>query len=161
MCKRLLYWRFLNPSCDSIFRALGLCFFDKRFSNRGPQWVTAPPWVAPDGHFPNLLIARFSSDWRLTICSWVRVYIISYHLCVPVVLSAVNPRDLLTLTHHVFSGNHFVNTPGTSCPSNLWLTALSRSICHTYLEIIMTISCLKPYNCSLLVLRLLGRVYIE
>ena len=27
----LLYWPFLNPHCDSIFRALYSCFFDERF----------------------------------------------------------------------------------------------------------------------------------
>ena len=41
---RLLYWPFLNQRCDSIFRALRLCFSDEMFSTVGLcpcLWVLA------------------------------------------------------------------------------------------------------------------------
>ena len=41
-------------------------------------------------------------------------------------LPVVNPCKLLTPTHHLFSGNHFFYTAGTSCLRNPWMTALTK-----------------------------------
>ena len=118
----LLYWHFLNPSRDSIFRDLHLYFLDERFSTRsrlGANWPcavgSAQRSFCPDSCGSNWLTV---THWLTCVCRiWKR-------LSIPVVLPAVNPSDLLTPMHHLLSGNPFVYTAGTSCPRNPWLTAL-------------------------------------
>ena len=63
----LLYWPFLNPRVDSIFRDLRLCFLDERFST-GFRLAFA-------GCSPNLLTARLI-DW-LWLTAVTSIYIIS------------------------------------------------------------------------------------
>ena len=79
------------------------------------------------GFCPDLLMAP--TGWpRLTV--WC-VYIISQCPCIPIVnqcdlLLSVNPHELFTSTHYLFSDNHFVYTAGTSCPRNPWFMTRSK-----------------------------------
>ena len=89
--------------------------------------------------FTCLLGARWLWLSGLCFCLWLTdcnsvgtsVYIISQRLHIPVVsphdlLHAVNPHELLTPRHHLFSSNHFVYAAGTFCSRNFWLTDLSK-----------------------------------
>ena len=53
----LLYWLFLNLCWDSIFKALRLCFLDKRFSF-GTIYPTTLPRLAGAVEYTNFLLCR-------------------------------------------------------------------------------------------------------
>ena len=89
----LLYSPFLNLHCDSIFRAICLCFLDERFSTgvhcgllHSPQ-----PWVAPN--------AASTLTWlwlQLADCDSMTDY---WYLCITPTHSGCNSHDLLLLVH--------------------------------------------------------------
>ena len=67
----------------------------------------------------------------VTLCDWLHSVSDRGYLCIYIISSrpyflVVNPRELLTLKHHLFSDNHFIYTASTSCPINPWLMALSK-----------------------------------
>ena len=65
----VLYWPYLNPCWDSIFRALHPCFQDKKFSTGSTVGHCSCSFWAFFGRTLNLLTAQ------LTVWSWVPLYI--------------------------------------------------------------------------------------
>ena len=117
----LLYWPFLDPLWDSIFRALSPCFLDEEFSTEVRCGLLTSTLPALASRSPNLLTARISSDCRMTVTH--RGYLCIYYfitLSVPVVIHGICFR----LSTHASCLP--VYTAGRSCPRNPRLTVLPK-----------------------------------
>ena len=106
---------------NSIFRALRVCCFDKRYSTGGPLWTAASPRLGARRPLAGCY-SHDSRDFRTYRIYRGYTYIISSR---PWILPIVNPRNQLTRTFCLLSVINF-STQMHPVKRNPWLVAWSK-----------------------------------